>query len=357
MGHKLNTILRALRVLQEAAIRGEVPRPSCGVCGNLDSLIGHQTDAYEFVREYADDWTHAMRWGDGEGVGYRAGTLKDYFVPDVEGVGQWQGPNLDLRLDLIKFLIKKCKAVLASTKAEAMQSVYQLSKVLADTIDKFEGISETARNYSMPLFTMLERSFQGKPVDQWDVTPCVQNLHCLADMLTESGFYLLGYGYFSMVLGHDDQPDTAFKISLKPEDSYVAYAMYCRQNPGPHLPKILCMIRAQEGQIIAIKRYSTFSEGLRYMPRGRGYAFPNESYSFMCFWREAETTRRDRAYAISRNPIYTESYIQTLIAIGKHFEGAASFDLHDANLMFDRDTCTFIITDPVSFKKENVPCY
>lgn len=114
MGHKLNPILRALRVLQEAAIRGEVPRPSCGVCGNLDSLVCYPTDAYEFVREYAYDWTHAMYWGDDDGVGYLAGTLKDYFVPDGEGVGRWEGANLDLRLELIEFLIEKCEAVLAS---------------------------------------------------------------------------------------------------------------------------------------------------------------------------------------------------------------------------------------------------
>ena len=114
MGHKLNPILQALRELQERALRGDVPRPSCGVCGNLDSLVRYPTDAYEFVREYADDWAHAMHWGDDEGVGSLAGTLKDYFVPHTSGYSFWEGPNLDLRLDLIEFLIEKCEAALAS---------------------------------------------------------------------------------------------------------------------------------------------------------------------------------------------------------------------------------------------------
>lgn len=113
MGHMLNPILQALRGLQEAAIRGEVPRPSCGVCGNLSSLARRSAiDAYEFVHENAADWTHAMYWGDDDGVGYIAGTPKDFFVPDVEGVGKWEGANLDLRLDLIEFLIEKCEDVL-----------------------------------------------------------------------------------------------------------------------------------------------------------------------------------------------------------------------------------------------------
>lgn len=112
MGHPMNVFLQGLRALQEHAVRGDLPRPTCGVCSNLDTLVGRQWDAYEFVRQHADDWTHAMYWGDDEGVGYLAGTLKDYFVPDVLGVPKWEGANLDLRLDLIEFLIEKCEAVL-----------------------------------------------------------------------------------------------------------------------------------------------------------------------------------------------------------------------------------------------------
>lgn len=241
---------------------------------------------------------------------------------------------------------------------EHQQSVTRLSKNLANIIDRFAGLGEASRANSQGMFTMFIKTAEAAAAY---ADPCRYADPCSAEvcfkyqalpmLLVDAGFYVLGGGHFSIVLGHDDQPDTAFKISLKPEDSYVAYAMYCRQNPGPHLPKILCMIRAQEGQIIAIKRYSTFSEGVRYMPYE--YAFPHASYSFMYYWREAETVRRDNADSISRNPIYTESYIQALLAIGEHFDGAATFDLHSDNLMFDPDTRTFIITDPVSFKKEN----
>lgn len=235
---------------------------------------------------------------------------------------------------------------------EHQQSVTRLSKNLANIIDRFAGLGEASRDNSYDMFNMFVKTAGSTAayLDPW--CPAVSfKYQAMPMLLVDAGFYVLGRGHFSIVLGHDDQPDTAFKISLKPEDSYVAYAMYCRQNPGPHLPKILCMIRAQEGQIIAIKRYSTFYEGVQHMPDE--YEFPHASYSFMYYWREAETTRRDNASAIRRNPIYTESYIQALIAIGEHFDGAATFDLHTDNLMFDPDTCTFIITDPVSFKKEN----
>lgn len=110
MGHKLDLILQALCGLQEAAIRGDVQRPRFGVCGNLASLARPVDDVYTFVHENAADWPHAMYWGDDEGVPDLAGTLKDCFVPDVEGVGLWEGANLDLRLDLIEFLIEKCEA-------------------------------------------------------------------------------------------------------------------------------------------------------------------------------------------------------------------------------------------------------
>lgn len=229
---------------------------------------------------------------------------------------------------------------------EHQQSVTRLSKNLANIIDRFAGLGEASRANSHDMFTMFVKTAEAAAtyVYPFDSEVCFK-YQAMPMLLVDAGFYVLGRGHFSIVLGHDDQPDTAFKISLKPEDSYVAYAMYCRQNPGPHLPKILCMIRAQEGQIIAIKRYITFSEGVRYMPYE--YEFPHDSAALMYYWREAETIRRDQ------NPIYTESYIQALIAIGEHFDGAATFDMHTNNLMFDPDTYTFIITDPVSFKKEN----
>ena len=50
--------------------------------------------------------------------------------------------------------------------------------------------------------------------------------------------------------------------------------------------------------------------------------------------------------------IYTESFVSALVGIGRHFDGAAEFDLHADNLMYDEDSGEFIITDPVSFTKE-----
>lgn len=239
---------------------------------------------------------------------------------------------------------------------EHQQGVTRLCENLASIIDRFEGLGEASRNTSYEMFRMFVETARGyeRPhsgyISPREVSIC-NRYQTLPMILVDAGFYVLGRGHFSLVLGHDDQPDTAFKLSLRPEDSYVAYAMYCRQNPGPHLPKILCMIRAQEGQIIALKRYATFCEGRDML--GGTVEFPHESSKILRYWRKANTTR---SASIRRNPIYTESYIEALISIGEHFDGAAEFDLHDENLMFDYDTCTFIITDPVSFKKE-LQCY
>lgn len=235
---------------------------------------------------------------------------------------------------------------------EHTQSVTRLCENLASIVDRFDGLAEASRNNSYEMFRMFCSTAEEDPswVSPREHTTCCR-YQMMPRMLVDAGFYIIGRGHFSVVLGHEDQPDTAFKLSLKPEDSYVAYAMYCRQNPGLHLPEIRCMIRAREGQIIAIKRYATFFEGIQTMPGS--VEFPHASYNFMQYWRDAEINRRDYAVAIERNPIFTTSYINALVAIGQHFDGAATFDLHSDNLMYDVDTDRFIITDPVSFKKEN----
>jgi hypothetical protein len=128
--------------------------------------------------------------------------------------------------------------------------------------------------------------------------------------------------------------------------------MYCRQNPGKHLPEIRCMIRAREAQVIAIKRYTEFYSGC--VLAGIPEVFPSDCYGFMQYWREHEQQRIElRHKPEGYNPIYTSEFLDALVAIGRHFEGAATFDLHSDNLMYDADTECFIITDPVSFKKEN----
>lgn len=81
-----------------------------GVCFNTEELLitVSPTFGYGFtynaVDALAQDWPHARKSADG--------TLLAYFVPFVQGYGFWQGPNLEMRLDLLDYLIAKCDTLI-----------------------------------------------------------------------------------------------------------------------------------------------------------------------------------------------------------------------------------------------------
>lgn len=220
--------------------------------------------------------------------------------------------------------------------------VRSLSKRLSSIVDMFEGIGEHTRDSGYSTFDALKRDMEGTPEEWCAFSGYETKFYCLGEMLAEAGFTVLGNGYFSIVFKHDDAPGTAFKLSLKPTDSYVAFAMYCRQHPGKHLPEIRCMIRGVEGQVIALKEYQHYSIGAaKYGLK----EFPRHAYRLLRNWYESNTIRGG-ARGVNRFP---RSLEDALCRIGEFFDGAAEFDLHSDNVMYDPDSCEFIITDPVSF--------
>ena len=108
MEHPTNMYLQGLRELLELAVRGDVPRPTCGVCGNLSKLLyrkgWYEEDSYEWVPAHSKEWEHAVFSLD---LVDDAGNPKllDYFVPHTGGVGMWKGRHLGLRINLIEYLI------------------------------------------------------------------------------------------------------------------------------------------------------------------------------------------------------------------------------------------------------------
>lgn len=219
--------------------------------------------------------------------------------------------------------------------------VRSLSKRLSSIVDMFEGIGEHTRDSGYATFDALKRDMKGTPEEWCAFSKHEAKFYCLGEMLAEAGFTVLGNGYFSIVFKHDDAPGTAFKLSLKPTDSYVAFAMYCRQHPGRHLPEIRCMVRGVEGQVIAIKEYKHYDVGARIV---RHTDFPDVC-ELLRYWRDADTVRLKMG---TRNR-FTRSFEDALCRIGEFFDGAAEFDLHSDNVMYDPYSGDFIITDPVSF--------
>ena len=87
---------------------------SWGVCYNADEyLMGlGQKEAnvcsvyvYEAINVLAKYWLHARKFTGSD-------QLFAYFVPDDCKYGKWEGPNLEMRLDLLDYLIAKCDELL-----------------------------------------------------------------------------------------------------------------------------------------------------------------------------------------------------------------------------------------------------
>lgn len=140
----------------------------------------------------------------------------------------------------------------------------------------------------------------------------------------------VGGGCFSGVVRHIRFPGVVFKISMRPDDAYKAYALWVRQNPGKHFPVIYAIHHIGDVAVYALKEY---------LPLVRLPDF--NTWDFL----EREATHRP-------NHLYRRSLCSAVSSVRKFFKGVAKIDIHGENLMFDHETKQVIITDPVSFNKE-----
>ena len=76
-------------------LSGDIMRPDLGVCGNLHCMLERDPGGYSFVQVAAVGWPHATYGDDYYG----------YFVPHVDSYGLWEGVNLEMRKDLIQYLL------------------------------------------------------------------------------------------------------------------------------------------------------------------------------------------------------------------------------------------------------------
>ena len=140
----------------------------------------------------------------------------------------------------------------------------------------------------------------------------------------------VGGGYFSGVVRHVGFPGVVFKISMRPDDAYKAYALWVRQNPGKHFPVIYAIHHVEDVAVYALKEYRPL------------FMLPDfDTWDFL----EREATHRP-------NHVYRRSLCSAVGSVRKFFKGVAKIDIHGENLMFDPETKQVIITDPVSFNKE-----
>lgn len=96
---------------------------------------------------------------------------------------------------------------------------------------------------------------------------------------------MLGSGHFSAVIAHPTEPSSkVVKIGMSIEDSWLGFAMYCKENPAPYLPVI-------EEIILFPKHYVAIMERLEPLNREQKTE-----------WNEGKFERGDGANCVARIP-------------------------------------------------------
>ena len=166
----------------------------------------------------------------------------------------------------------------------------------------------------------------------------------MSQKLHDMGLMYGGHGYFSSVFQHDATPGVVYKLSMRTDDAYAAFALWARANPNPHAPVFHDIQRGRRAVVFAIKEYLPLG-----VAQSRGELPPAFSAYDLMY----------RVYANRPNTLYRHNLVKYLREIRKFFRGVAQVDVHGENLMFDPDSKRIIVTDPVSFTKsqEDYQCY
>lgn len=146
------------------------------------------------------------------------------------------------------------------------------------------------------------------------------------------GYIKLGSGHFSQAWTHPEISEHAIKLGFKKEDSGAAYAAFCRQNQGmAGIPTIYGIKQLGCGYTVLMDKYSPCTDLCRVSVLSHIMRNTKHSINFQIISPKAD-----------------EELNNTARLIGEFFRGIAAIDLHDENVMEDKEG-NLIITDPVSF--------
>ncbi len=201
-------------------------------------------------------------------------------------------------------------------------------------------------------------------VNTHDYLSSSSSIACFEKAATLEGFIKLGEGHFAQAWTHELMGNHVVKLGFKKEDSGAAYAAFCRDNQGlVGIPKIHGIKRLSACYVVLLDRYynyriATKLDEYTYMSnRERGLPcerlLNNAINDYMAakgliYYGSAPSTLQEAEESEGVNNIFSTS-----IKIRRYFDGLASFDLHDENVMIDSDN-NLVITDPVSFVKPKV---
>lgn len=101
---QITDLLDALTLVQAQALKGTMNHPNLGICYHWkEALISlgydHGNGTYAVLGHLAKKWEHTTG----------PGMLIADPVPHTQGYGLWQGPNLVMRQDLMRYLRKRLR--------------------------------------------------------------------------------------------------------------------------------------------------------------------------------------------------------------------------------------------------------
>lgn len=159
--------------------------------------------------------------------------------------------------------------------------------------------------------------------------------HTLNEMTKDAGFKRLGNGHFSAAYSHPLLPNKVIKVGFKKEDSGAAYIAFCRMHQGrPGIPNIYDVQRHAGCYTVVLDELQAAD------------TLGNDVHD--------KYTNIARDVIDHDSPDYNEltgwdaDFVETCKEIREFFNGIASFDMHEGNIMFTHDDVPYI-TDPVSF--------
>lgn len=250
-----------------------------------------------------------------------------------------------------------------------------MSNVLDNLTNELIKISRITQKRFIPDNFTSVASYVGSAYAEPDYRPSFSKVGAvmgvsLAMLLKLSQFKLIGYGHFSIALTHRAYPNHVFKVSLRSDDAYSHYALWCRANPNEHAPKILKAIRVGAWHIYVMPRYIPFDTSLvPELESVHRYEIQQMMYHVAERWTSQddifssdyddedyiEGTSTDMSDLHRKGVEMLEpSLVAHLYNLGDYFSDICNIDINSDNFMWCTATKKIIITDPVSFNEKDI---
>lgn len=218
---------------------------------------------------------------------------------------------------------------------------------LRDTLDAIYMTTEDPKARMESLVSLLvsivdEETLGGSLTSNEDSLEGQDWWYPLDDALRKALFKRLGNGHFSIAYSHPMLPNKVIKVGFRKEDSGAAYVAFCRMHQGKAgIPNIYDVQRHESCYTVVLDALVEAD------------IYDNDEHNKYIKIAQGLIERGSRVYQpASTASDFDKEFAETCLSIREFFNGIATFDMHEGNIMFDEFDTPYI-TDPVSFSTVN----